>query len=235
MRCQVIVKLSNIVLTPEQRKFRVGEWRVEYWGGEWRVEGGLNEHIVAVGVYYSDATNISEPELRFRSSVKEPIYDGSDDEAARANITRSVFGLEGGHKLVQSLGIVETKSDRCIAFPNFFHHCGTPVGLLDRSRSGVLRSLVFFLVDPSVRIASTADVPPQQPRWLEREMISSVPGLQCLPEVLVREVMAYVGGITPQQACTHRKALQTEHITIVRTLFDERMRGRESEGEWESE
>ncbi len=204
VRSQVIVKLSNIVLTPD---------RPEYVDCEWRVEGVHNEHIVAVGVYYYEATNITEALIRFRQAIEEPFADMSDDEAVRANL--SVYGLEEGCDLNQLLGTVATKSDRCVAFPNAFHHRMARFRLLDPSRGGVLRSLVFFLVDPSVRIASTADVPPQQPRWVEREMISSVPGLQCLPEVLVREVMDYVGGTTPEQAHTDRGALRCDHISIV--------------------
>ncbi len=206
MRCQVIVKLSNIVLTPEQP---------EYKRGDWRVEGVHNEHIVAVGVYYYDATNIGQSLLHFRRAIDMPYFDISDDDAVTAN--RKMYGLEEpGCELNQVLGNVVTKSDRCVAFPNVFHHCVAPFRLRDPSRVGVLRSLVFFLVDPSVRIASTADVPPQQPRWLEREMISSVPGLQCLPEVLVREVMDYVGGITPAQARAHRETLARVHESMSR-------------------
>ncbi len=210
VRCQVIVKLSNIVLTPEQP---------EYKGGEWRVEGVHNEHIVAVGVYYYDATNISEARMHFRQPVDMPEYDISDDDAVYANLTQ--YGLEEPEcELNQLLGTVAAKSDRCIAIPNAFHHCVEPFRLRDPSRGGSIRSLVFFLVDPLFRSASTADVPPQQPRWLEREMLSSVPGLQCLPEVLVREVMAYVGGITSAQARTQREALQTEHRTIVSSVIE---------------
>ena len=209
VRCQVIVKLSNIVLTPDQP---------EYKGGEWHVEGVRNEHIVAVGVYYYGATNISESLLHFRQAVEKPLFDVSDDEAMLE--FTSMYGLEErGCELNQLLGTVVAKSDRCVVFPNILHHRVSPFRLRDPSRSGVLRSLVFFLVDPIIRIASTADVPPQQLRWLEREMLSSVPGLQCLPEVLVREVMSYIGGVTPAQARTHRKTLQDEHRSMVSTLF----------------
>lgn len=42
---QVIVKLANIILTPEQPK---------YHGGSWHVEGMRNERIVASGIFYYD-------------------------------------------------------------------------------------------------------------------------------------------------------------------------------------
>ncbi len=200
VRCQVIVKLSNIVLTPEQP---------EYKGGDWHVEGILNEHIVASGVYYYDATNISESLLHFRQPVL--VDDCYEFDAGRA---RAVFGPGRGLGRVHLLGAVVAQSDRCIAFPNVFRHRVAPFHLLDPSRGGALRSLVFLLVDPAFRIPSTADVPPQQPQWVEREMLSSVPGLQCLPEVLVREVLAYVGGITPEQARAHSQMLQLERVPM---------------------
>jgi len=49
-RLQVIAKLANIVITPE---------KPDYNGGVWHVEGMENEHIVASGIYYHDATNVS--------------------------------------------------------------------------------------------------------------------------------------------------------------------------------
>ncbi len=39
----VIVKLANIVLTPEKPR---------YEGGSWHVEGMMNERIVSSGIYY---------------------------------------------------------------------------------------------------------------------------------------------------------------------------------------
>ena len=202
MCCQVIVKLPNIVLTPDEP---------EYYGCDWLVEGIHNEHIIAVGVYYYDASNVSEAQLHFRQEVCVSGLTAWDRESVRA-----IFGLREGLALNQLLGTVATKSDRCIVFPNVLRHRLSPFHLLDPSRGGVLRSLVFLLVDPSVRIASTANVPPQQRAWVEREVLSSVRGLQCLPEVLVREVMDYVGGITPAQARAHRETLARVHESMSR-------------------
>ena len=179
------------------------------------MEGVLNEHIVAVGVYYYDAINVSESRLRFRQKVDADGLIKWDDKGVRA-VCGLVLGQ--GRALNQLLGTVVTKSDRCIAFPNALWKRVTPFRLVDPKRGGVLRSLAFLLVDPSVRIASTADVPPQQREWLEREMLSPVGALRCLPEVLVREVMAYVGGVTPQQARKHRERLVAERRAIVREL-----------------
>ncbi len=203
VRCQVIVKLSN-------------RHPANKGGLEWRVEGIRNEHIVAVGVYYYDANNVSEGRMYFRQDVSIPDSKWSYQDVL------SIFGFnrEVPRSHNQFLGTVATKSDRCIAFPNVLRQQSGPMHLLDSERGGVLRSLVFLLVDPSVRVPSTADVPPQQRAWVEREMSSSVPGLLalCLPEVLVREVMAYVGGgggITREEARTHREKLEADRKLIA--------------------
>ncbi|CAF4827612.1 unnamed protein product, partial [Rotaria sp. Silwood2] len=50
-KLQVIVKLANIVLTPDNPK---------YPGGVWHVEGMENEHIVATGIFYYFNSNITQ-------------------------------------------------------------------------------------------------------------------------------------------------------------------------------
>lgn len=69
---QVIVKLANIVLTPEQPR---------YEGGGWHTEGMRNEEIVASGIYYYDEENIGESRLAFRGTFDEELlgYEQSDD------------------------------------------------------------------------------------------------------------------------------------------------------------
>lgn len=57
---QVIFKLANIHLTPEQPSFS---------GGSWHIEGALNEHICATAIYYYDENNITESHLAFRQTV----------------------------------------------------------------------------------------------------------------------------------------------------------------------
>lgn len=57
---QVIFKLSNIHLTPEDP---------EYYGGSWHIEGALNEHICASALYYYDQENVEESGLAFRQSL----------------------------------------------------------------------------------------------------------------------------------------------------------------------
>ncbi|MFD4321173.1 DUF4246 domain-containing protein [Streptomyces sp. NPDC058548] len=146
---QVIVKLATIHLTPE---------KPEYAGGSWHVEGMLNERIVSTGIYYWDSENITESRLSFRAALDDPEYEQNDD-----NGLRDVYGLEDEDALNQILGSASTPAGRCLAFPNVLQHRVGSFRLTDPTRAGHRKILAFFLVDPSERIVSTSDVPPQQP------------------------------------------------------------------------
>ncbi|MEU7062675.1 DUF4246 domain-containing protein [Streptomyces sp. NPDC046161] len=149
---QVIVKLATIHLTPD---------KPEYPGGSWHVEGMLNERIVSTALYYWDSENITESRLSFRAALDDPHYEQNDD-----NGLREVYGLEDEDALNQVLGSASTPEGRCLAFPNILQHRVSPFRLTDPSRPGHRKILAFFLVDPSEKIVSTSDVPPQQP-WSE--------------------------------------------------------------------
>ncbi|MET9950105.1 DUF4246 domain-containing protein [Streptomyces sp. NPDC006339] len=148
-RLQVIVKLATVHLTPE---------KPEYAGGSWHVEGMVNERIVSTGIYYWDSENITESRLSFRAAVDDPDYEQNDD-----NGMRDVYGLENEDALNQLLGSAATPAGRCLAFPNVLQHRVGAFRLADPTRPGHRKILAFFLVDPSERIVSTSDVPPQQP------------------------------------------------------------------------
>lgn len=146
---QVIVKLATIHLTPD---------KPEYPGGSWHVEGMLNERIVSTGIYYWDSENITESRLSFRAALDDPGYEQNDD-----NGLREVYGLEDEDALNQMLGSASTPAGRCLAFPNILQHRVGSFRLMDPTRPGHRKILAFFLVDPSEKIVSTSDVPPQQP------------------------------------------------------------------------
>lgn len=150
-RLQVIVKLANIELTPESPK---------YDGGSWHVEGIEEERIVATGIYYYEMENITESKLAFRHSVDEPGYEQNDVRGVN-----EIYGLEDGKPLNQLLGKLTTKQGRCIVFPNIYQHQVAPFKLVDKTKPGFRKILVFFLVDPTKKIVSTHNVLPQQPNW----------------------------------------------------------------------
>ena len=148
-RLQVIVKLANIELTPD---------KPEYAGGSWHVEGMMNERIVSTGLYYWDSENITESRLSFRVALDHVNYEQND-----RNGLRDVYGLADEDALNQVLGSVETCAGRVLVFPNILQHRVGPFRLADPTRPGHRKILAFFLVDPTVPVVSTSDVPPQQP------------------------------------------------------------------------
>ncbi|KAI0750522.1 hypothetical protein C8Q74DRAFT_1320424 [Fomes fomentarius] len=174
---QVIVKLANIVLTPKKPK---------YPGGKWHVEGMLNERIVATGFYYYACKNITKSRLAFRAQVGAEEdgsglpYDHNEDSEGGYLFT---FGFTARDQLNQGLGHVVAVKDKCIAFSNRWQHRVKPFELVDRSKRGVQKILSIFLVDPSCRVHSTSDVPPQQRAWYENEM-ERIPALRGLPTEL---------------------------------------------------
>jgi len=146
-KLQVIFKLANIVLTEDKPKYK---------GGSWHVEGMRNEHIVASGIYYWQSENITTSKLTFRTAVREPDYEQSDNEGVGG-----VFGLEDEGPLVQEIGSVTCIQNRSVCWPNTLQHKVQDFELVDTTEPGVRKILVFFLIDPAVRILSTANVPQQ--------------------------------------------------------------------------
>ena len=155
-RLQVIVKLANIYLTPE---------KPEYSGGTWHIEGMKNECIVASGIHYWHSENITESKLSFRTSVTAPGYQQNDNRAVS-----EIYGLIDAGPLIQDIGSVTCFQGRSLAWPNILQHKVEGFHLEDPTKPGVRKILVFFLVDPGLRILSTAHIPPQQQAWMELEI-----------------------------------------------------------------
>ncbi|KAI8926474.1 hypothetical protein BC831DRAFT_511651 [Entophlyctis helioformis] len=204
---QVIVKLANIHLTPENP---------EYGGGSWHVEGAANESIVATGIYYYDMDNTTESRLSFRTTVDtEDQFNTDQDEYA---YYEEVYGFEnqqsGGG--VQQIGFLQATQGRCIAFPNSWQHHVEPFQLADRTRPGHRKILAFFLVDPRKAVVSTAHVAPQQPEWHEMGVMASR-----LPPELARFIGPHVDGVMGwQEALDVRVALMAERSAIDRKRED---------------
>ncbi|TFK36208.1 hypothetical protein BDQ12DRAFT_610196 [Crucibulum laeve] len=152
---QVVVKLANIHLTPE---------KPEYKGGSWHVEGQLNEHISATALYYYDNENITSSNLAFRQQCNTEVINISHDYGQKAWL-EEVFGCDNDGPAVQDIGAVETREGRLITFPNVLQHQVQPFKLVDPTKSGHRKMVALFLVDPHIRIISTAHVPPQQKDW----------------------------------------------------------------------
>ena len=171
-----------------------------------------NENIIATGIYYIHSENITESRLRFRVVTQQPYMP---DEA---NLL-SVYGFHEEGFLNQQLGTVITKSDRLIAFPNVYQHQVAPFELIDPTKEGKRKILVFFLVNPKVRVTSTMEVPPQQADWYVDTMRDSVGGpFETLPNELLDQLRKNLNFMDRKEAEEHRKELMEERGNFVKEL-----------------
>jgi hypothetical protein len=92
-----------------------------------------------------------------------------------------VFGCEQDGPAIQNVGLVRTVEGRLPTWPNILQHQVQPFELADHSKSGHRKFLALFLVDPNIRVISTANVPCQQRHWRREHVqrgkgvISSLP------------------------------------------------------------
>lgn len=152
---QVIVKILQWNLTPRKKEWNEmsDEEKSDYFenpcdrfsSGHWHVEGTHDERIVASACCYLDSNNTGETALRFR--------DGSVGS----------LGCE--------LGNIWTNAGHIVAWPNYLHHKTGSVRLEDDKKPGSRTLCCFHLVDPTVRIRSTATVPPQQTSWITESVV----------------------------------------------------------------
>ncbi|KNE57542.1 hypothetical protein AMAG_03242 [Allomyces macrogynus ATCC 38327] len=207
---KVITKLANIHLTPSNPT---------YPGGSWHIEGMLNEAIVATALYYYDVDNITESHLEFRTGVKPPEYDQSDDHGISF-----AYALYRDGPLVQPWGHISARQGRMVAFPNMYQHHVAPFELADKSREGHRKIVAFFLVDPSSpigeEVVSTSRVPPQQADWIADAWAKDgqfpLAAGQQLPREMIDAVVKKIdGAMTLDEAKELRLELMDERTSAV--------------------
>lgn len=102
-------------------------------------------------------------------------------------------------------------------------HCVQPFRLADETKPGHRKILALFLVDPSIRIPATANIPPQQLAWWARE-VNEEGLLGDLPPEIAERVYDGVG--EPPLSLKRAKQVRAE-------LMEERGAHRDkSEAEW---
>ncbi|KAF9040862.1 hypothetical protein BJ165DRAFT_1330584, partial [Panaeolus papilionaceus] len=176
---QVIVKLANIELSPE---------KPEYGGGSWHLEGQLNEHICATSIYYYSNENITPSTLCFRQQVHTSTAEEVEYQQDFHDWLPLIYGVTQGDAGVQFLGGVATPQNRLLTFPNVLQHQVQPFKLADPTKKGHRKILALFLVDPAIKVISTANVPCQRVDWWKEEMGGMPSGLDKLPVELKDEV-----------------------------------------------
>lgn len=84
-------------------------------------------------------------------------------------------------------------------FPNVLQHRVSPFKLADTSKPGHCKLLALFLVDPDIRIPSTANVPPQQLDWWAQSINKKIEGthFEKLPGELMDKIYSGVSNSFP--------------------------------------
>lgn len=212
-RCQVIVKMVEIVLTPDKPQYR---------GGKWFADLSEDEHVTAIGIHCIGCDNMSTLYLSSNVSVDD---DQEEDTAASdEEETSDYFEFDSGEQssLVRfQAGSVALLDGRSIALPNVYLQVAQPMRLVDPSRCGVYKFLIFFLVNPTQpRVASTATVPPQQRSWIETSPHPVVQEMG-LPDAVVQHITTLSReGLSRADAGTNRELLLQERNPRLMFHFD---------------
>ncbi|KAH0493357.1 hypothetical protein TgHK011_000031 [Trichoderma gracile] len=151
----------------------------EFEGGSWHTEGMLNERICATALFYYDSENITDCHLDFRTPAdrEELVVNLDYAQSEHFSIERTFAIPNANRDTLQYLGGVLTTNSpstgdadtRAVFFPNLLQHRVSPFRLRDPARPGHRKILALFLVDPAIPVLSTANVPPQQRHWWDRE------------------------------------------------------------------
>lgn len=199
-KLQVIVKIASIELTPD---------KPSYDGGSWHVEGTRNERIVATACCYLESLNCTESMLEFRTAVSEPDYHQCDNYGVE-----QMYGLLDEKPLLQRRGASRTLEGRILAWPNTLQHRVRNFELADKTRPGRRTILCFFLVDPNLRVRSTATVPPQNKKWIEIELEKTMSKI--VPVDVVARIVHHLDGLSFEEACERRIRLMEERKKEVK-------------------
>lgn len=138
--------------------------------GVWHVEGMSHEHIVATCVYVLERDDtLLGGDLQFRRpyTTEEAValVMGLGQDCLQGCF-REMVDTEGA-----LLGSVPMPEGRMIVFPNSHVHRLTELRLTPGAAEGRRRVIVFWLVDPDVKVHDTAGVRPQQEVFSEQEAV----------------------------------------------------------------
>jgi hypothetical protein len=163
--CQVIVKIQEINLDSERGTTSFDE-------GLWHLEGTYYEKIIATGIYYYETNNISDTYLNFRVGLSPNSENDLNYQQYSFEHVKHHYGIDVEVGYNMEIGSIQTKEDLCLVWPNTLQHKVSNVQLrqnTDQSMDQILnplrgtrKILVFFLIDPSQTILSTADIEPQE-------------------------------------------------------------------------
>jgi hypothetical protein len=165
-------------------------------------------------LYYYDSINITESRLAFRQGGEVDVQN-FHYEQNHNNWMRQIYGCDPEGAVIQEIGSVLCKEGRLLTFPNTLQHRVQPFSLADATKPGHRKILALFLVDPNIRIISTANIPPQRNDWFCGE-IARLNALGRLPGELqldIVEMLEFPMGLDEAKAI--REELMEERTEFV--------------------
>jgi len=152
------VRGRELQVIPKIVEYRLGAGEVHE--GVWHVEGMSHEHIVATCVVVLERDEcLQGGSLSFKRAY-------TPEEAGHLFWHINQCRPAPVERLVEQatvpLGTVGTPAGRVLVFPNSHIHKLNALTVAQGADEGRRRVVVFWVVDPDVRIPSTREVPPQQ-------------------------------------------------------------------------
>ncbi|KAJ1886783.1 hypothetical protein LPJ81_006638 [Coemansia sp. IMI 209127] len=167
--------MQNIQLTPEEPE------TTEF---EWQNSGISTDKIVATSMWYYDVENVVVSDIKFRDPIGEHDELSLINDILEKKVFSYVYGVADdigkGYGYEQPSGSTDIRNGRVVCFPNSYQYCRPLVKLVDASKPGYAKMLVFYFVHPGVRLPSTSIVAPQQQDWWA-ERAFAVPPFKDLP------------------------------------------------------
>ncbi|KAF3260620.1 hypothetical protein TWF192_009901 [Orbilia oligospora] len=163
----------------------------EWGGGKWSLAGWINERIVANGIYCYSRENITETHLALRRKKHSLIVNS-----------------------IQEIEPISVKENGAIVYTNIYESRIAPFSLVDRTKPGRLKLLVFHLCDPNADLSTTRDIIPQQPGAYEQVLRKS--GLGLLPEDIFNLILQEleIPRMSTAVPISHRSILPTNNVGL---------------------
>ncbi len=183
----------------------------------------MNEHICATALYYFSSEIITTSRLAFRQQSSRDHANCAGYEQNHYHWLEQLYGCKNSESALQEVGSVLCCKGRLVTFPNVLQRRVEPFKLLDPTKNGHRKILALFLVDPGIRIISTANVPPQQKHWwldkVADELAKRGKGIAKLPPELQKKVFEEFDGfpISLEEAKEARLRLIDERKAYVTT------------------
>ncbi|KAH0431799.1 hypothetical protein CcaCcLH18_06802 [Colletotrichum camelliae] len=210
---QVIVKMRAMYPTPENP---ICDLRNGFG-----LDGALNEHIVATAVYFFDDENVTDSRVSFQTRFQGLNFEEDCSfETGDLRPLDEIFGLRHRTPSLQKVGFAIMREGLMLAYPNVLQQKESAFQLEDPTRPGHRKILTLYLVDPRVKILSTANVPPQQADWWAAEFSTGEGQLKGLPKEVVDVVVDNVSDfpIPKQEAKRLRDELLLERSELQSSI-----------------